>query len=54
MNMTDVLELLEAGIPFRELYRYLSNKHPNIDAEVLLRMVDTMYTEYHDAMESEY
>lgn len=50
MDVNELLELLEAGIPFRELYQYLSNKYTHIDANMLLKMVDVAYTEYKEEM----
>lgn len=51
MDVVEVLELLEAGITFTELYRYLSNKYTHIDERTLLTMTDVAYKEYKEESE---
>lgn len=51
MDMTELFDLIESGIPFTELYRYMSSKYPHIDATWLFNMVDVAYTELKEEME---
>lgn len=50
MDINEVLDLIEGGMQFTEVYRFVCNAYPNIDSTWLWNMLDVAFNEYKEEL----